>query len=232
MLVATVIVVGLLSTMRLPEIRIVDPLLELIVDIAHFDQLPVEVVPIPEVLPVPEEVLVPTEAQAEVVEKINLPADSLSEVANQAEESGAESATQPVVTEQPNDWVEQSAEAVHNAVDEMEKTYSVNPGFDEVRAGAAIRFRPSEAPVEREIWENVEKDELGRTLLRKGDCFRVLDDPSAVNQWVFDNFDQYITYCTYRKYAGKDLAWVTDVYQRFAYLRNRKDREIAIFEDD
>lgn len=226
MLVATVIVALLLNILRLPEIRIIDPLLELIVHIAQIDELPVQAVPAPEVAPVP------VEANERVVDETRLPPESASEVGERSEASGPESVTQTVIAKQPIDWETEKAKAVKNAVDEMEESYSVNPGFDEQRDEAAVKFRPSEAPVKREIWENVEKDELGRTLLRKGDCFRVLDDPSAVNQWAFNNFDQYITYCTYRKYVGKDLEWVKEIHQRFAYLRNRIDRRNGIFVDD
>lgn len=36
---------------------------------------------------------------------------------------------------------------------------------------------------------------LGGTLLSTGECHRVLDDPSAVNRYVFRTFQQYMVFC-------------------------------------
>jgi len=170
---------------------------------------------------VPNEAQVPPAANEVAVENTSLPAESDSELDDPSADTSAESAARATAAGQSFDWEAAKMDAVRDAVDDMEETVSANPGFDEQRAAAAARFRASEAPVRKEIWENVEKDELGRTLLRKGDCYRVLDDPSAVNRWAFENFGQYITYCTGRKYVGKDLEWVKEIHQRFAYLRNR-----------
>lgn len=225
MLLATLLVVAILSILRLP-----------VVDRPNIPQgLEVDLVPLDEPAPrvsLDEETVTdaPQERTAEDIESPDEAApDKEAEIssASHAPDSGTDETVTPAV-----DWEAEKTVAVQNAVDEMEKTFSANPGFDEQRAEAAIQFRPSGAPVKREIWENVEQDELGRTLLRSGNCYRVLDDPSVANQWAFENFDQYITYCTYRKYVGKDLEWVEEIKQRFRYLREREDRRKGIFEDN
>ncbi|MGI9203480.1 MAG: hypothetical protein ACR2Q3_05700 [Woeseiaceae bacterium] len=226
LLVATVFVAGLLSMMRLPEFRILNPLVELIVDITRYEDPSVQVELAPEEMPVRRE------ASEVAVDQTSLPVESAPDVGEIVEEQVAESAAQAIIAERSFDWEAAKTDAVQSAVDDLGESLRANPSFDEQRAVAAVKFRASEAPVKKEIWENVEKDELGRTLLRKGDCYRVLDDPSAVNRWAFENFGQYITYCTNRKYVGKDLAWVKDIHQRFAYLRNRMDRRDGIFIDN
>jgi hypothetical protein len=39
------------------------------------------------------------------------------------------------------------------------------------------------------IWNNVEKDQRGHTILRDGNCFRILNDPSVANQSAYENFE-------------------------------------------
>ena len=75
------------------------------------------------------------------------------------------------------------------------------------------------APVKKEIWDNVEKDQMGRTILRAGDCFRVLDDPSVANQWLQENFTQYMIFCSNGKTIPKALPFVAEVVERYAYLQ-------------
>lgn len=226
MLVATAIVATLLSVMRLPEVRIMDPLLELNVEVTRPEVTPVEVPP------EKSELETPTVSNEVANENANLPVASESRTNDQGEKSSSESSAPTATVEQSFDWEAAKTVAVLSAVDAIEEPDRVNPDFDQQRAAAAIKFRASAAPVKKEIWENVEKDQLGRTLLRKGDCYRVLDDPSAVNRWAFENFGQYITYCTNRKYVGKDLEWVADIHQRFAYLRDRIDGRNGLPADD
>lgn len=218
LLVAATMVAALLSVIRLPELPLADPLIELIVELARPMQATVED------LPMQEEVPVAPAAHEVAVEDTSLPAGSDIELRDQVRESTSESSASASTAEPSFDWEAAKSNAVQAAVDDMEETVNVNPEFERRRAAAALKFRASAAPVKKEIWENVEKDELGRTLLRKGDCYRVLDDPSAVNRWAFENFGQYITYCANRRYVGKDLEWVKDIHQQFAYLRNRIDR--------
>lgn len=227
MLLATLLVAALLSVLRFPTVEILSPLVELVVDIVHVDE------PATEIAPVQEAVVETTPQTEDPVAEIAPALATAEEAVPQTEDPPAEAqATSVAVAELSVDWETEKVDAVQNAIDEMEKTVSVNPKFDERRREAAVKFRPSEAPVRKEIWDNVEKDQMGRTILRNGNCYRVIDDPSVANRWAFENFDQYITYCTYRKYVGKELPWVDEVRARHAYLREREDRRNGIFKQD
>lgn len=221
MLVATVIVSLLLSVIRMPEVKVLPQLAELMVDIVRHEAPVATVPPLPQLQeePAPQTDRGIAEPQAASASRDDvLPPAVLPQV-----ETGA-APDQATI-----EWEEEKAAAVLAAIDALENTVSVNPGFDERRREAATRFRPSALPEDREIWDNVEKDQLGRTILRSGNCFRVIDDPSVANSWAFDNFDQYITYCSYRKYIGKELPWVEDVRDRHQYLREIEQRRNGIF---
>ena len=125
-----------------------------------------------------------------------------------------------------DDWHEFGKEIVKEIIENPQKQYAVNPPFDEKRRIAAIKFRPSEAPVKREIWDNVEKDQLGRTILRDGNRFRILDDPSGVNRDIFETYEQYMVFFTFSfsKAPPRELPWVNDVREQFAYLRLREEQ--------
>ena len=73
-------------------------------------------------------------------------------------------------------------------------------------------------------WDNVERDQLGRTILRLGDgnCFVILDDPSAVNRWAFEMYQRNMVYCDFffGGTQGKDLRWVEIIRERYPYLRD------------
>lgn len=127
-------------------------------------------------------------------------------------------AAEPVTTEarEPTDWYLQIPEAAKAALDARPRAYSVNPGFDEKRRAAARQFRPSEAPVERPIWENVERDTLGRTVLVSGDCYRVIDDPNVGSREAFLTFGQYMTSCAYYKRPPQKLPFVDEINSRRA----------------
>ena len=227
MLVATFLVAAVLSVLRFPTVEFLTPIMELVVDIVRVDTPKPELAPVEQTIsePVPQ-----TEAPlAEAVPELQIVEELLPETENAATESQDVPAA---VAELSIEWEAEKLKAVQDAVDEMERTFSVNPNFDQLRKEAAVKFRASRAPVKKEIWDNVEKDVLGRTLLRSGDCFRVIDDPSVINQWAFANFDQYITYCTYRKYIGHDLPWVQEIIDTHEYLRVREDRRNGIFETE
>lgn len=129
-------------------------------------------------------------------------------------------------TPEVDDWHEFGAEIVREIITNPQKKYAVNPPFDEKRRIAAIKFRPSEAPVKREIWDNVEKDQLGRSILRDGNFFRILDDPSAVNRDIFETFEQHMIFFSgfFGKAPAKELPWVNEVREQYAYLRLREDQ--------
>ena len=127
-----------------------------------------------------------------------------------------------------DNWHEFGTEIVKEIIANPQKQYVVNPPFDEKRRIAAIKFRPSEAPVKREIWDNVEKDQLGRTILRHGNSFRILDDPSGVNRYIFETYEQYMVFFTipFAKAPPKELPWVNEIREQYAYLRLREEQRM------
>lgn len=126
----------------------------------------------------------------------------------------------------PTDWYAQIPEAASTAAADQPEVYSINPGFDARRQYAAEHFAPSAAPVERPIWENVEKDTMGRTLLRSGDCYRVLDDPNVGNRDAFLIFGQFMTTCERPSDTPQLLPWVSEIQDRRAN-RARYGRQAA-----
>ena len=198
--------------MRYPVAEISLNLVDLLVRIVDEDTKPPEQVaesiqpePISEPLPPPE-----------IAEPLSDPPSR----AEPDQENGAEGVEDP---ESWTDWRAIGEAVVNEIVDSEAKSIGVNPAFDEKRAVAAVKFRPSEAPEKKYIWDNVEKDYLGRTILRDGDCYRVLDDPSAVYRDVFENFTQFMTFCEGGGSGGVELPWVADVRANHAYLQRRLD---------
>lgn len=116
----------------------------------------------------------------------------------------------------PRDWYAEIPEAVTSTLDNAPQHYSVNPVFDEKRRLARDKFRPSRAPHEVPIWENVGKDTLGRSVLWAGDCYRVLDDPNVGNRDAFETFGQYIVSCAARADTPQELRWVREIRSRRA----------------
>ena len=123
----------------------------------------------------------------------------------------------------PVDWQTLGEEVARDVVRSHSQTSSVNPAFAEKRRVAAEQFRASRAPEKRFIWDNVEQDQTGRTLLWHGDCYRVLDDRSAVYHDIFETFTQYIVTCIHLKPAARELPWVADVRERYSYLQRQFD---------
>jgi hypothetical protein len=166
----------------------------------------------------PEDLVIsepPAEAVAEQHAE-DLPAESQADV--DIESDPPEQPTPSV------DWYAVLQEAVRS--DKLYETRTMHPEFDEQRRIARLRFRKSEAPVEKPIWENVEKDQIGRTILRAGDCYRVLDDPRVTNQWAQETFGQYMIYCDSGKSGPKELPFVEKIVERYAYLRHSNGAEM------
>ncbi|MDH5619261.1 MAG: hypothetical protein OEZ11_11530 [Gammaproteobacteria bacterium] len=117
------------------------------------------------------------------------------------------------------DWYELIPDAARTAAAERPQEYSINPGMDARRRYAAENFPASQAPVERPVWENVERDTLGRTLLRSGDCYRVVDDPNVGSREAFETFGQFIVSCGRPSDKPRELPWVNE-------LRNRREGQV------
>jgi hypothetical protein len=189
---ASLIVAGALMLLRLPVLEQTQPLAELFVRILVSDIEKVLESPFVEEIPV--EPIQPT-ATTQVLPP-----------------------TAPITTvsRKPTDWYVQIPDAAKKLLDSFPRAYSVNPNFDDRRRIAAEQFRPSRAPADRPIWENVEKDTMGRTLLVSGDCYKVIDDPNVGNRDAFLVFGQYITSCAYYKRPPQELGFVREIRDRRA----------------
>lgn len=217
MLVAALLVAGALSMLRYPVARVALDLEDLLVQIVDVEPAQPEQVaeitlpdPIPDPLAPPEIVGPLPEPQLQA-------------------ETERESVAEDIDDAEPwTDWQTIGEEVVKKIVESEAKTIGVNPVFDEKRAVAAVKFRPSEAPEKKEIWDNVEKDYLGRTILVSGDCYRVIDDPSAVYRDIFENFTQFMTFCNASNSGGVELPWVADVRANHAYLQRRLDSRSSV----
>ena len=49
------------------------------------------------------------------------------------------------------------------------------------------------------IWESVTTDQLGRKILRSGDCYRVLEDDNVMRLDIFETFTRYLVFCENRE---------------------------------
>lgn len=89
--------------------------------------------------------------------------------------------------------------------------------MEEKRRRLAGRYEPPTREAAKPVWENAEIDQLGRTVLRHGDCFRVVDDPNVMRQYQFETFDQYLVSCSYYRRAPRELPWVAAIRVRYPY---------------
>jgi hypothetical protein len=118
------------------------------------------------------------------------------------------------------DWYGSIERVSADVISRQAAPASLHPEFDELRRIAAIRYAEPQTGIPRPIWENVEKDIYGRTLLRKGNCFRILDDSNVGNRYAFETFEQYLTFCTWSgKRPPRNLPWVETIRARYPYLR-------------
>jgi hypothetical protein len=122
------------------------------------------------------------------------------------------------VEPQATDWYAEAESAVEETVTAANNVDSMHPAFDEKRRLAAINFRPSQGPVKKPIWENVETDQMGRKVLVSGDCYRVLEDWRATYHEIHRQLGQYITYCNANTDKPMDVAWVEGTREGYAYL--------------
>jgi len=200
MLLATVLVAGVLSQLKLPDVPAWSPVLELAVRI--ISEQPVE----------------PAEEELAPTVPATLPAETASEVEEPAPTAGQQATEAGAVD---NDWDSASERAIENYLDSQLEDYGyVNGDLAEKRRRLSGRYQPGTHEQPRPIWENIEKDTLGRSVLRSGDCFKVLDDPNVGNRYTFETFDQHIIQCAYIRRPPRNLPWVDDIRGRYEYLRN------------
>jgi hypothetical protein len=132
-------------------------------------------------------------------------------------------ATQPATAEAPVDWyVELERVSAAVTASAAAEPQSMHPEFDELRRVAALRYgKPRTNKPPPGDWE-VEKDSYGRTLLRRGNAYTVLDDPSVFNRYAFETFERHMLFFTLpfgRKPRPHNLPWVEAIRARYAYLR-------------
>ena len=233
MLFASILIVTALSMIRIPVAGELISLPELVVQLIEKSaesavkpaqeirsEVPVKSFAATETEPLPD-VRSDTQPDTDTLEPIRVtvarrPVATMTDIATVAEAAVVDN------------WHEFGTEIVKEIIANPPKQYTVNPPFDEKRRIAAIKFRPSEAPVKREIWDNVEKDQLGRTILRHGNLFRILDDPSGVNRDIFETYEQYMVFFTipFAKAPPKELPWVNEIREQYAYLRLREEQRM------
>jgi len=125
-----------------------------------------------------------------------------------------------VLPAESTDWQADVSSAVQEVVSTANTVESMHPTHAEKRRLAAFNFAPSEAPIKKPIWENVETDYIGRKVLINGDCYRVLEDWRATYQEIQRDFGQFINYCNASGKETMDVKWVEEIQQKYAYLRH------------
>ena len=171
-------------------------------------------------------------ASSPVVEQASATAENAHEDA--AEDAGnadtvntaaASRSGEPAAPEQRNeppiDWVAQlqrEARAMATLESSEDDVFYFSNNLRE-RKEAAVKYAP--VPPPKRIWDNVEKDIYGRTILRSGNCYRVLDDPRATNRWAFETFEQHMVFCEPEARGPKRMHWVKTIRDR--YGMNRRD---------
>lgn len=120
----------------------------------------------------------------------------------------------------PIDWQGSLERASAEVVERSAETVSLHPEFDELRRIAAVRYAEPRTGKPPPIWENVEKDIYGRTVVRIGNCYRVLDDPNVGNRYAFETFERTMTFCGGPGGKRQEFPWVEEIKARYAYLRD------------
>ena len=118
------------------------------------------------------------------------------------------------------DWHAEMRKAVAASETLDAEEQSFMGGIDAKLQAARARYYPSPDSGPRPVWENIEKDQLGRSLLWHGDCYRVLADPNVMNLYVFETFTQFIVFCQPPYEVGRELPWVAAVVARYDYLQD------------
>ena len=200
MLLATFIVAGVLSVIRVPVVPVWSPVVELLVRIVQEQ-------------PAPE-----TAAPQTLPPMATSPPDAADRVVEPRPTTGREALEE---RQQETDWDAAGDQAVQDYLDSQIETYGYfNPDLADKRRRLAERYQPRTQAAPQPIWENIEKDTLGRSVLRSGDCFKVLDDPNVGSREAFEAFGQFMVHCTYQRRYPRDLPWVADIRQRYEYLRD------------
>jgi len=117
------------------------------------------------------------------------------------------------------DWDAVSEAAISAYLDGLAAPPSPNPVLDAKRRAFGDRYQPPTRAPPRPNWANPAPDQLGRTVLRSGDCYRVIADPNVGSQDKFLTFDQHIVMCTFYRRPPEELPWVAEIRERYHYLK-------------
>ena len=204
MLLAAVIVAGVLSLIRMPDFPAFPPVVEIIVNILQ---------DLPEV----EEESVQQPTQDAQTQDSPL----LEEAAAPPTSTGGDTLEE---SRTGTDWEAMHEQVVQKYMDleleEARESYGYfNPDLADTRTRLSERYQPGTHEKPKPIWENVEVDTLGRTVLRDGDCYKVLDDPNVGSREAFERYGQYMAVCVYQGRYPRELPWVEEIRQRYEYLR-------------
>lgn len=128
----------------------------------------------------------------------------------------------PTGRAQPVDWYAVLERVAAETVEQQAAVDSLHPEFDELRRIAAERYAPARSSGPPSIGEGVEKDIYGRTLLRRGNCFQVLDDTNVGNRYAFETFERHIMQCgfSFGRRRGENLPWVEPIRAKYNHLRD------------
>ncbi len=205
MLISTVLVSAVLSLFRLPDIPRTSPLLRLLVDIVRVQQEPEQPPPTPADDPAEPPVTAPDPAPDEQ---------------RPAQPPDAPLPDKDAQTGEPRPDLEAAREAAIEAyLDRLENPPSVNPNVDRLKREFAGRYQPPTQDRPGPVWENVERDSLGRSVLRFGNCWRILDDPNVGSQEAFRTYGQHSIMCDFFGRGPRELPWVEDIRERYPYLK-------------
>ncbi|HEX6260704.1 MAG TPA: hypothetical protein VFZ51_08615 [Woeseiaceae bacterium] len=125
-------------------------------------------------------------------------------------------------SDQPEvDWQASLERASAEIIRRHSVVQSLHPEFDELRRNAEERYSEPRTGKPPPIWENVERDIYGRTLLQLGNgCYRVLDDTNVGNRYAFETFERHVVLCNLlAKAPRQEFPWVETIVERYAYLR-------------
>lgn len=124
-------------------------------------------------------------------------------------------------TRAPVDWyaeLERAAAAIGDRL--AAEPQSMHPEFDELRRIAKLHYGKPQVNPPRDTW-TVEKDPYGRTLLKNGPFYRVLEDLRLFNQEAFQIFERHMIFVTIPlgRRKPKNLPWVEAIRARYEYMR-------------
>ncbi len=203
MLLAAVIVAGVLSLIRMLDLPAFPPVVEILVTILQ---------DVPEV---EEETAIQPTKDAQTQDS-----PLLEEAAAPPTSTGGDTLEE---SRTGTDWEAMYDQVVQKYMDlelEQESYGYFNPDLAEKRTRLSERYQPGTHEKPKPIWENVEVDMLGRTVLRDGDCYKVLDDPNVGSREAFERYGQFMAVCVYQGRYPRELPWVEEIRQRYEYLRN------------